>query len=384
MIGAFHRLHFPGTRRRVRRAVRPCAFAGAMMGTLMGLAAGVQAQGGGVPVSTTRAEIAPVINTVRLSGTVVAPRSSKISTSLGGLVETVAVDLGDRVSQGDVLVRLDRDLARHELARAEASVDEAEAELADARREVRVGQRLAERGNLPQNELDAREAQVAVNRAALARLEAEAARERERLARRTITAPFAGVVAQKATEAGEWVSPGTTVVELVATDGLWVDIPVPQAYYPELREGTPVTLHFDALPEQRFEAERVALAPVSDPTARTFTLRVRPAQKDLPLTPGMSARATLRLATGEKGVIIPRDAVIRYPDGRTTVWRLKTESDGDREGGPTVTERQVQLGRAFDGRVHVRSGLAEGARIVVRGNEALREGQRVRPTDGAS
>jgi RND family efflux transporter MFP subunit len=344
--------------------------------------AGVRAQDGGMPVSTARAEIAPVIHAVRLSGTVVAPRSSKISTSVGGLVETVGVDRGDRVAEGDVLVRLDRDLARHELARAKASVDEAEAELADARREVRVGQRLAERGNLPQNELDAREAEVAMNRAALARLRAEAARERERLARRTITAPFAGVVAQKVTESGEWVSPGTTVVELVATDGLWVDIPVPQKYYPELRDGAPVTLHFDALPDQRFDAKRVALVPVSDPTARTFVLRVRPVREGLPLTPGMSARAELRLATGTKGVVIPRDAVIRYPDGRTTVWRVQTTDDGD--GAATVTERQVQLGRAFDGRVHVRSGLAEGARIVVRGNESLREGQRVRLTGGAS
>ena len=373
--------------RRVRRAAgaaRPHAWllGAVLLGALAFAPWRADAQQGGVPVSTTRAEIAPVINTVRLSGTVVAPRSSKISTAVGGLVETVAVDRGDRVAQGDVLVRLDRDLARHELARAEASVDEAEAELADAEREVRVGKRLADRGNLPQNELDAREAEVAMNRAALARLEAEAARERERLARRTIAAPFAGVVARKVTEAGEWVSPGTTVVELVATSPLWVDIPVPQTYYPELRDGTPVTLHFDALPEQRFDAERVALVPVSDPTARTFTLRVRPVAADLPLTPGMSARADLRLATGVEGVVIPRDAVIRYPDGRTTVWRVQTKDDGDEAA--TVTERQVQLGRAFDGRVHVRGGLAAGSRIVVRGNESLREGQRVRPTDGAS
>jgi RND family efflux transporter MFP subunit len=339
-----------------------------------------RAQADGVPVTTTRAGIAPVINTIRLSGSVVAPRSSKVSTAVGGLVEAVAVDLGTRVERGDVLVRLDRDLAEHEVARTEAAVAEAQAELDDAEREVRVGERLAERGNLPQNELDAREARVAMRRAALERLKAEAARERERLRRRIITAPFDGVIARKATEAGEWVSPGTTVAELVATDDLRVDIPVPQKYYPQLRQGAPVNLEFDALPEQTFEARRLALVPVSDPTARTFTLRVQPEDGNLPLTPGMSARATVRLDTGKRGIVIARDAIIRYPDGRTTVWRVET-GDG---GATTVTERQVQLGRTFDGRVHVRSGLEPGVRVVVRGNESLREGQRVSVTDGAS
>jgi len=350
------------------------------MATIMATAPAVPAQDGGVPVTTTRADRAPIINTVRLSGSVVTPRSSAVSTSVGGLVQAVEVDLGTRVERGDVLVRLDRALAQHEVARAEAAVAEARAELDDARREVRVGERLAERGNLPQNELDAREARVDMRRAALERLQAEAANERERLKRHVITAPFAGVIARKVTEAGEWVSPGTNVADLVATTDLRVDIPVPQKYYPGLRDGAPVRLAFDALPDQSFDARQIALVPVSDPTARTFTLRVQPNQTGLPLTPGMSARATVRLDTGTRGIVIPRDAVIRYPDGRTTVWRIEATADGP----DTVTERQVQLGRAFDGKVHVQSGLSADARIVVRGNEALREGQPVRVTDGSS
>lgn len=345
---------------------------------LAALPAAAAAQGP-VPVTASEAEVRPIVNAVRLSGTVVAPQSARVSTSVGGLVERVAVDLGDAVQPGDTLVQLDRALARHEVARAEAAVDEAEAELADARRRQRVAERLVERGNLPQNELDAREAQVRIAAAAVERLRAEAARERERLSRHTVTAPFAGVVAHKTTEAGEWVSPGTTVVELVATGNLRVDIPVPQKYYPQLKGDAPVELYFDALPDETFEARRMVTVPVSDPTARTFTLRVRPAADGIALTPGMSARATIQLATGERGIVIPRDAMIRYPDGRTTVWVLQgsgTEA--------SVNERQVQLGRAFDGRVHVRSGLKAGERVVVRGNESLRQGQRVHVTDGAS
>ncbi len=347
---------------------------------LLGIAAVISpavasGQTSAIPVSAITADVEPVMNTVRLSGTVIAPRGAMVSTSVGGLVEAVEVEFGDPVEPGQPLVRLDSALARHEVSQAEAAIAEAKAQLADDRRRLGVAQRLIKRGNIPENELEARQAQVRISEAAVERLRAAAAREHERLDRHTVKAPFAGVVARKATEAGEWVSPGTTLIELIATDDLVVDIPVPQKYYPQLEDGTPVELSFDALPDRTFRARRVALVPVSDPTARTFVLRVRPEVRDIPLTPGMSARATLNLATGEEGVVIPRDAVIRYPDGRTTVWVV---AEGE---PPTVSERQVEIGRAFDGRIHVVSGLEGGERIVVRGNELLRDGQKVRITE---
>ena len=359
---------------------RMARFGGAwLLAAMLALTAGAaRAQDNAIPVDVAAAETRAIENVVRLSGTVVAPRSARLSTSVGGIVERIDVDIGDRVAPGDRLVELDRELAAHEVARAEAALDEAEADLADAQRRVRVAQRLVERDNLPQNELDAREAEVQAAAAAVQRLTAEAAREREYLARRQITAPFAGVIAHKETELGEWIAPGSTLVELVAVGDLRVDIPVPQKYYPQVAAETPVTLRFDALPEKSFAARRVALVPVSDPTARTFTLRVQPKAAEIPLTPGMSARAILRLTTGESGVTIPRDAVIRYPDGRTTVWVAEAES-----APPKAREKQVQLGRAFDGLVHVRSGLKAGARVVVRGNESLREGQPLRIADGS-
>lgn len=337
------------------------------------------AHGDDAPVSTVRAEVQPIVHAVRLSGTVVAPHAARVSTPVGGLVERVVVDLGDEVEPGDVLVDLDRALAQHDVTRAEAAVEEAEAELADARRRVGIAQRLAQRDNMAQNELDARQAQVRIAAAALARLQAEAARQREQLRRHTVTAPFAGVVADKATEAGEWVSPGATVVELVAVTDLRVDIPVPQKHYPHLEAGTPIELRFDALPGQSFAARTLAMVPVSDPVVRTFVLRVKPVGESIPLTPGMSAQAVLALATGESGVVVPRDAIIRYPDGRTTVWVVAGGGDET-----TVAERQVQLGRAFGGRVHIRDGLVAGERVVVTGNEALRPDQRVRIVDPSS
>lgn len=333
----------------------------------------------GVPVATTQAELIGIPSRVRLSGSVVSPRSARVSTELGGMVQEMKVDIGHRVERGDPLVQLDAILERLELQRAQAATREAQEALVDAQREVNVGRRLIQNRNMPQNELDARVARARIASAAVARLQAEEARWAERVRRHTIPAPFTGVVAERVAHEGEWVAPGAAVVELVETERLFVDVPVPQHYFPELVDAPGVSLHFHAFPGREFPARVEARVPVSDPTARTFTLRLRPETGDVQLTPGMSARVTLELSSGERGVVVPRDAVIRYPDSRTTVWVVETEGDVSK-----VSEHQVELGEAFDGQVHILSGVAAGSQIVVRGNEALREGQRVRLSDGKS
>jgi RND family efflux transporter MFP subunit len=337
------------------------------------------AAGEAAPVRVATAELRSLVDAVHLSGTVVAPRASSVSTSVGGLVERMAVDLGDRVDAGAIIVQLDHALAQHEVAQADAALAEAEAELAERRRRLDIALRLSKPRYMPKDELDTRKTQVRVGVAVLAKLKAEAAYQHERLRRHTVNAPFEGIVAQKLTEAGEWISPGAPIVELVATSDLRVDIPVPQQFYPRLTAETPVVLRFDALPGERFDAVTVAVVPISDRSARTFTLRVRPVGAGVPLTPGMSVRAVLNFAAGERGIVIPRDAVIRYPDGRTTAWVV-----GGEPGSPIVDERRVELGQAFEGHVHVTTGLAAGDLVVVAGNESLRPRQRVRVLDRAS
>ncbi|NIP73877.1 MAG: efflux RND transporter periplasmic adaptor subunit, partial [Gammaproteobacteria bacterium] len=219
--------------------------------------------------------------------------------------------------------------------------------------------------------------EVRIEAAALERLKARAERQAERVARHELAAPFAGVVSRKLTAPGEWVAPGTAVAELVAMEGLRLDFQAPQAYYPRIDTETPVRVSLETIADSPLPARVTATIPVSDPQARTFTVRVHLARDDVPITPGMSANAVLRLATGREGVVVPRDALIRYPDGRVTVW-VAREADGE----TMVSERQVTTGLTFAGRVEVRSGLEAGARVVTRGNEALTEGQPVRVTGG--
>lgn len=325
------------------------------------------------PVETEAVKEAPVIRKLELSGTVTSPHASQISTSVEGLVSKVYFDSGAHVKQGDLLLELDAELEQAAYDQAEAQTAQAAAEVEDAKRRLRIAESLAKRKYGPQNEVEARQAEVDIDTATHDGFKAEQKRRKAILARHKLPAPYDGVISKRMAEVGQWVDPGTAVFELVAMRDFRVDVPVPQDYYARLREGAEVELEIDALPGEKVAAKIAALIPVSDPDARTFTLRVLPTRDDIPITPGMSARVLVNLDTGRRDVAVSRDALIRYPDGRVTVWVLK--EDGDTV---SVTERRVEIGLAFDGLVQVLSGLKEGERVVVRGNESLREGQTVR------
>ena len=111
---------------------------------------------------------------------------------------------------------------------------------------------------------------------------------------------------------------------------------------------------------------------LTDPTGRTFLLRVSADSVIDGMRPGNAVRAELSLPTGSGGLSVPRDAVLRLADGRIVVWVVE-----ETEAGATVREQRIEIGYRYDGRVEVRSGLSAGQLVVVRGNERLRPNQAV-------
>lgn len=327
-------------------------------------------------VAVTHAEQIPLIEEVPLTGSVVAPHRAKLSTEVSGIVETIAVEVGDRVAEGDEILQLNADLAKHSLGAAKAATDQAIQELEDAKRRLKEARSLAERHNVSASEIESLSAEVRIDSAGLQRVQAEQQREASLLERHRLSAPFAGVVSSRSVERGEWVQPGDPVVELVADQRLRIDFQVPQAVFAKLSHAQNISVTLDALPNQLHTGVIDSVIPVTDPATRTFTIRVA-LQDQVRMTAGMSASAMLRLQSGALGVVVPRDALLRYPDGRTTVW--VTERDGEQV---KVAERQVRTGLSFDGKVALENGLAAGEEVVVRGNEALREGQGVVIVDG--
>ena len=326
-----------------------------------------------IKVTAATVERRELIEEVPLTGTVSSPRISVLSTEVAGLINKVHVDAGDRVDAGDLLIELDntlsaidRDSARAAARGARAAWEETEKRLADA-------QTLVAQQNIAASEVRALQAQAEIDEAAWQAADAEARRQQAEFQRHRLSAPFSATVSRKLADVGEWLAPGAEVVELVATEGLRVDFQVPQRFYPRIHDQTAIQITIDAYPEQTFAGRVHRKVPLSDNSARTFLLRVLLDEAQQPeLIPGMSARAVLNLVVDDAGIVAPRDALLRYPDGRVSVWVVETAGDKSR-----VREQQVSLGLAFNHLVEIRSGLEVGQQVVVRGNEALRADQAV-------
>jgi len=327
----------------------------------------------GVPVEVEPTDERAIRQVVRLTGTVTSAREASLSAATSGLVTQIHVDAGSRVDAGDTLLELDPELADWQWQSTQASVAAARAALEDAQRRLQEARTLAPQRSIAETVVRDLAAEVEEDEAALQQAMADAGFRRAVLDRHRLRAPFAGVVSGKFTELGEWVVPGTPVLGLIATGDLRIDFPVAEDYLGDVDEATHVTYRIgNDNPAPR--AGRVeTVVPVSDPGARTFLLRVRAREPDPRMIPGMSVRGEMHLDTGRRGLVVPRDAIIKYPDGRIIVWVVQGGN-----GASTVQERLVQTGLAFDGMVEIRAGLDAGARVVVKGNEALQVGQRVR------
>lgn len=327
----------------------------------------------GAPVVLTEARVDHVVEELTLTGTVTARQHAALSPRASGLVATLHVDAGDHVRAGTTLVSLDPTLAELGVLRAKAALAEAHARLTESKRRRDESRKLLEQHSIAETEAQVRDAELRIATAAAHQLEVEVRERSELLARHAVIAPFDGVVARKLTDAGEWVNTGTPVVELVAIDRARIDVQVPQERLGDIRDDTPTEITLDARPDSKLAGKITAIVPVSDPAARTALVRIEPVDSTVRLLPGKSARIVFRLQSAEPVLTVPRDALVRRPDGTINVWIA------DRvDGGWRAAQRRVDLGRTFSGMVEILKGVEAGQTIVLRGNETLREGQSLR------
>lgn len=329
-----------------------------------------------VPVAVVSPRPAQVTDQLRLTGTLTAERSARLSPRVDGLVARVRVDAGDRVKAGAALIELDSAVASLALERAKAGTAEARARADEANRLAGEARRLVAEKHLPQTELARREADAKLAAAALVASEAFEREQAELVRRHTVPAPFAGVVARRLTDVGEWVARGTPVIELVATDRVRLDVQAPQERFAAIREDAVVEVFADSLPGESLPGRVVARVPVSDPSARTFLVRIIVDGAAGRLLPGTSATTVIGLPGSQRALVIPRDALLPYPDGSHSVFVLREAA-----GVTTAVERPVKLGRG-GAQVEVLEGIESSDRVIVRGNERLRNGQTVRVTGG--
>ena len=324
------------------------------------------------PVEVATVALRAVSDVIPLTGSVTSLRTASLSATTAGQVHALSVDAGSEVKAGEVLLVLDEELATWQNRSARAAVEAAELALADAKRRRAEAQALAPKQSIAESLLRDLEAEVASDNAALRRAEAEAGYRAALLQRHRVTAPFDGVISAKMTEIGEWVTPGQAVLEVVATHALRLEFPIAEHQRNAVTIGAPLSYQLGD-GTQSGTATVTTLVPVANPGARTFTLHAELNESDPRMAPGMSVRAQLALDEGEPRLVVPRDAVLSFADGRTLVWVAQSAAEGT-----IAREMEITIDQATGSSVEVISGLSDGMKVIVKGNEALRDGQSIR------
>ncbi|MFC1739998.1 efflux RND transporter periplasmic adaptor subunit [Pseudomonadota bacterium] len=309
---------------------------------------------------------APIVAELPLSGSVVSPRSSNLTTQESGLVLSINVDAGDVVQEGDVLLELDGQLTKLELDRLLARQEEAVLAFQDAKRLADEGRRLINDRNISKSQFESRLATEAGEETRLRQLDSQVQSQQVKLARHVLKAPFAGVIGFKHTEIGQWLNAGNTAFQLVQLDPLRVQANVPERYFEEIRPGVKVSVSVDAHPGKVIHAEVQSIVPVTDFKTRSFTARMDVPNPERELAPGMSAHLVFELGGLESRAVlqVPADAIVRRNDGSAAVWVVR---DGVANAVP------VTVGRRNQQSVEVSAvDLREGDLVVTLGNESLR------------
>lgn len=322
------------------------------------------------PVSVSKPIVSESTETLTLSGSLTAERRALLSPRVDGLVKEVLVDAGYQVKQGDILLRQDAAIARQQLEQVKAATNEAQAAANEAERLVEEAKRLRSDNYISASELANRESNLMLSQAALAAAQAMQNTTAEQLRRHELPAPFSGVISAKMTEAGEWVNRGTQVLELVALEPVRLDVNVPQERFSEITTQTRVEILPDALPSRKLSGKITALVPVSNAQARSFLVRIVVDSEDVNLLPGTSASAVIYIGGDKaKGFLVPRDAVLRHPDGGRSVFVIDNNNRAQR--------RSVNVGSDSSDGIIITDGLTAEDLVVVRGNEVLRDNDEV-------
>lgn len=298
---------------------------------------------------------------------ILANRQSNMSSETAGRVVEVGVEAGDRVQEGQVLLRLDVGRPASAAQAANAAVAQSEARLTQAKRELERTKKLVRTGGLPEQRLD--DAQDAVRLASAAR---DAARAEARLARRGLTdavirAPFAGTVVDRMVELGEYLAPGSPLLSLADTSLLKARVLLDPREAIDVKVGAPATISVYARPGEVFTGNVVRVGEVIDPRTRRLPVEIELDEHDGRLRPGLVAKFEVITAEPRQEIRVALDGVFeRF--GSQHVYVIE---DG------IARRRAIELGSVRAGFAEVSSGLEPGEIVVVKGVTRVVDGSKV-------
>jgi membrane fusion protein (multidrug efflux system) len=296
-------------------------------------------------------------------GSVAAVHGVTVSADLAGVVSRIEFQSGAHVREGQTLVRLDTSTERAQLKQAEAS-DEL------SRLNLERGRKLVERGVIAQAEFDRLQAEARAN-------EANAQSIRALIGRKTIKAPFSGVLGIRQVDLGQRLNEGQAIVELQMLDPVYVDFNVPQQDVGRLKVGDVVHVSADSITGGSAAGRITAVNSIIDPQTRNIWVQATFKNPGLRLRPGMFVDVSVDLGTSSSALTLPATAINFAPYGNSVfvIEDIKDPKSGKSYKG--VTQRFVKLGATRGDQVAIVSGLKAGDEVVTSGVFKLRTGMAV-------
>jgi membrane fusion protein, multidrug efflux system len=301
--------------------------------------------------------------TMTVIGTMEAVHGVTVSADLPGTVERINFDSGKAVREGEVLVELDTRQERAQLAALEAQRDLARVNYSRM-------QQLVNEGVISRMEYDQATAQQK-------QTEANVGEIRATIARKTIRAPFSGILGIRKANLGQYLAAGNPVVPLQSLNPIYVDFGVPQQAAGQVRVGSNLHVTSEDLAGHVFTGRVTAIDSVVDETTRNVQVQATLSNPEGKLKPGMFVQVELGLGASRQAITLPASAISYAPYG-DSVFIITDLKDKQGQTYRGVRQQFVKVDGSRGDQVAVVSGVNPGDEVVTSGVFKLRNGAAVR------
>lgn len=304
-------------------------------------------------------------------GAIAAPPNEdvKLASQVPGRVVAMSVAEGDSVRAGQVVAEIETPPLEDQQRQARAALAQAKVALENARLNLARTEHLFERGIAAGKEVEDARSQVATAEAGLEQAQAALAAADRQLVRARVTSPISGQVVKRFVGVGEQVD-GTAaqpLLEVANVDRVEVGAHVSSEHLGRVRVGQPAAIVSDAWPERTFEGEVLAIAPAIDPATNAALVRIRVKNPEHLLKVGMFAQARIGLREKKGVLVVPPSAVSKTDEG-TAVYVVS---------GEEAVRTKVTIGLETPEAVEVLSGVEEGQKVLVSSIHGLGEKARL-------
>lgn len=312
-----------------------------------------------------KSTINPVI---RLTGSLEPVWQADVAAKVAGRLEQVHVDVGTQVTKGQVLAVLESNELSASANSAMGSVYDAKASLAQAETTLERYKKLYSTGAISKQTLD--NAQFTRDMAAgkLSAAEGLYANAESKVNGTEVIAPQTGRIIKRYYQEGYYAPVGSALFNIADISSLTLKMNIPEGQIGGVSEGLVCHLEIPSLDNKKVDGIITKLATVADLPARTFAAEVTVDNSNNQLRGGLSANVFLNLAPKDNVLTIPQDAIIMREDQRTV---FVVDDQGK------VTRRVLDTGYIGGGIVEVLSGITENDRVIISGQNRIREGSKV-------